>query len=87
ANAIVGSVYHLLNDTSQGDSFSICHSSNGEYGVDPGLMFSFPTRRLQGQLQIVEGFTFNAYAQEKFNATLAELRSERDMVKSLGLLD
>jgi hypothetical protein len=29
----------------------------------------------------------NAYAQDKFNATLKELRDERDMVKSLGLLD
>lgn len=87
ANAIVGSVYHLLNDTPQGESFSIGHCSTGEYGVDPGLMFSFPTRLEQGNLKIVEGIGFNAYSQEKFNATLAELRFERDAVKDLGLLD
>lgn len=87
ANAIVGSVYHLLNDTPKDDSFSIGHCSNGEYGVDPGLMFSFPTRLEQGKLKIVEGLEFNAYSQEKFNATLDELRFERDAVKDLGLLD
>lgn len=87
ANAVVGSVYHLLNDTPKGESFSIGHCSTGEYGVDPGLMFSFPTRLEQGKLKIVEGLEFNAYSQEKFNATLAELRFERDAVKDLGLLD
>ncbi len=87
ANAVVGSVYHLLNDTPKGDSFSICHSSTGAYGVDPGLIFSYPTRRENGTLHIVEGLTFDAYGQAKFDATLAELRAERDAVKELGLLD
>ncbi len=87
ANAIVQSVHHLLNDTPANESFSICHSSNGEYGVDPGLIFSFPTRREHGKVRIVEGLSLNAYSQEKFDITLAELRSERDSVKELGLLD
>jgi malate dehydrogenase len=76
-----------VNDTAANESFSICHSSKGEYGVDDGLMFSFPTRRQHGHIQVVEGLTFNAYSQTKFNATLDELRHERDTVKSLGLLD
>ncbi len=87
ANAIVGSVQHLLVDTPKGESFSIGHSSTGQYGVDPGLMFSFPTRIEQGKVHIVEGLQFNPYSQGKFDETLAELRSERDAVKELGLLD
>lgn len=87
ANAIVGSVQHLLVDTQAGESFSIGHAASGQYGVDAGLMFSFPTRVEQGQVKILEGMHFNAYSQEKFDATLAELRSERDAVKALGLLD
>lgn len=83
ANAIVGSVQNLLTDTAQGESFSIGHCSTGQYGVDPGLMFSFPTRREQGVLRIVEGLSFNPYSQEMFNTSLAELRAERDAVKSL----
>ena len=87
ANAIVGSVQHLLVDTPKGESFSIGHCSTGQYGVDPGLMFSFPTRIEQGKVHIVEGLQFNPYSQGKFAETLAELRSERDAVKELGLLD
>lgn len=87
ANAVVGSIQHLLTDTPKGESFSIGHCSTGEYGVDPGLMFSYPTRCEQGKIQIIEGMAFNAYSQEKFEVTLAELRSERDIVKELGLLD
>ena len=97
ANAIVQSVYHLITDTPEGESFSICRSSQGEYGVDEGLIFSYPCRRghgvvrrvgfEHGAVNVVEGLTFNDYSQAKFDETLAELRSERDIVKSLGLLD
>lgn len=87
ANSVIQSVHNLVTDTKAGESFSISHCSNGEYGVDKGLMFSFPTRRENGKLHIVEGINFNAYSQAKFDATLAELRSERDAVKELGLLD
>ncbi len=87
ANAIVQSVSHLVTDTVAGESFSVCSTSQGEYGVDEGLIFSFPTRRELGVLRVVDGLTFNDYSQGKFNDTLAELRSERDIVKGLGLLD
>ena len=97
ANGVIQGVYHLVNDTPEGETFSVCRSSQGEYGVDEGLIFSFPCRRghgvvrrigaEHGAISVVEGLTFNEYSQAKFNETLAELRSERDMVKSLGLLD
>ena len=97
ANAIVQGVYHLVNDTVQGESFSMALSSQGEYGVDEGLIFSFPCRREHGfvrrvglehgAVKVVEGLPLNDYGQAKFDATLAELRSERDAVKELGLLD
>lgn len=87
ANAIIRSVHHVVTDTVAGESFSIASTSNGEYGVDKGLIFSFPSRTEQGVLRVVEGIELNDYSQAKFNATLAELRSERDMVADLGLLD
>lgn len=96
ANAIVTGVNHLVMDTVEGESFSMALSSQGEYGVDEGLMFSYPCRREHGVVRrvglehgvvsVVEGLSFNDYSQEKFNLTLDELRSERDAVKSLGLL-
>ena len=97
ANAIIKGVSHLVTDTPAGESFSVCRSSKGEYGVDEGLIFSFPCRREHGLVRrvglehgvvtVVEGLKFNDYSQEKLEVTLNELRSERDAVKSLGLLD
>lgn len=87
ANAVITGVNHLVFDTPAGETFSMCRYSEGEYGVDKGLIFSFPCRREQGELNVVEGLTLNDYGQELFNKTLDELRQERDMVKSLGLLD
>ena len=87
ANAIITGVNHLVTDTPVGESFSMCRRSNGEYGVDEGLIFSVPCRREQGKLVVVENLPLNAYGQEKFNITLNELRQERDAVKELGLLD
>lgn len=87
ANAIIQSVNHLVTDTVVGESFSVCRASEGEYGVDEGLVFSFPCRRENGILRVVENLPFNDYSQIKFNETLNELRSEREVVTGLGLLD
>lgn len=86
ANAIIQGVYHLEHDTMEKETFSMCLSSQGEYGVDEGLIFSFPCRR-EGKVNVVKGVAFNEDGQAKFDTTLAELRSEREAVKALGLLD
>lgn len=87
ANAIITGVNHLVVDTRAGESFSMCRQSEGEYGVDKGLIFSVPCRLEHGELKVVENLTLNDYGHEMFNITLNELRQERDTVKSLGLLD
>ena len=87
ANAIIHGVGNLIKDTQAGETFSMCLKSNGEYGVDKGLIFSFPCRRENGQIKIVEGVHFTDFAQARFDATLDELRHERDAVKGLGLLE
>ncbi len=87
ANAAITGVHHLVTDTPAGESFSMCRHSDGEYGVDKGLIFSFPCRRENGELKVVEGLPLNDFGQEMFNKTLNELRQERDAVKELGLLD
>ncbi|MEE3077701.1 MAG: malate dehydrogenase [Bdellovibrionota bacterium] len=86
ANACVQGGYNLTHDTPKGETFSMCLSSKGEYGVDEGLIFSYPCRVENGELKIVEGVEHNDFGKEKFNATLEELRTERDTVKELGLI-
>lgn len=87
ANAVVKAVNNLTTNTPTGETFSTCLSSEGQYGVDKGLIFSYPCRVEAGQVKVIEGVSLNEYSQMKFNETLTELRQERDMVKSLGLLD
>lgn len=86
ANAVVDGIYALTHDTAPSDTYSMCLASNGEYGVDKGLIFSFPCQTINGKLKIVEGLPLNDFGKEKFNTTLNELRSERDSVKELGLI-
>jgi len=86
ANAALMSVYHLTHDTKPGETFSVARCSEGEYGVDKGLIFSVPCRTDGGKLKVITGITHNAFGQEKMEITLDELRKERDAVKALGLI-
>jgi malate dehydrogenase len=86
ANAAIDGIRRLVTETPAGETYSMCLSSNGEYGVDKGLIFSFPCRTEGGKIKIVEGIKHNEFGQEKFKLTLDELRSERDAVKSLNLI-
>lgn len=86
ANAALMSVYNLTHDTAQGETFSVARCSEGEYGVDEGLIFSVPCRTEGGKLKVITGITQNEFGQKKFEATLDELRKERDAVKELGLI-
>jgi malate dehydrogenase len=86
ANAAINGIYNLVHDTPAGETYSMCLASNGEYGVDKGLIFSYPCRTENGKIKVVEGIKHNDFGQEKFKLTLEELRGERDAVKSLGLI-
>jgi len=86
ANAVVNGVYHLTHDTPAGETFSVSLISNGQYGVDAGLIFSFPCRVEKGVIKVVEGLEHNEFGQEKLQKTKAELQAERDSVKEMGLI-
>ena len=64
----------------------MCVCSEGQYGVDKGLIFSFPCQTKNGKIHVVEGIQHNAFGKEKLQATLDELRHEREAVKELGLI-
>lgn len=86
ANAVVDGIYNLTHDTSSGESYSMALSSQGQYGVDEGLIFSFPCRTENGVVKVIEGIKHNEFGTDKFNKTLNELKEERDAVKELGLI-
>ncbi|PHQ79294.1 MAG: malate dehydrogenase [Coxiella sp. (in: Bacteria)] len=86
ANGIIDSMTCLVGNTPKGQSYSMCRVSDGSYGVDDGLIYSFPCRTDNGKVSIVKGVEHNEFSQEKLAVTLAELRSERDAVTKLGLV-
>ena len=60
--------------------------SGGQYGIDEGLISSFPVRVSGGSYEIVEGLEVGEFAQSKIDITVNELKGERDAVKGLGLI-
>ncbi len=86
ANAAIVGVYNLTHDTPPGEHYSVGRCSHGEYGVDPGLIFSFPSRTENGVSRIVEGIEHDEFGRRKLAATLEELRKEREAVEELGLI-
>jgi malate dehydrogenase len=65
---------------------SMAVPSGGQYGVDEGLISSFPVRVSGGSYEIVEGLAVGEFAQSKIDITVDELKGERDAVKGLGLI-
>ncbi len=84
ANAIVDTVVSLTTPTPHGDWSSVCVCSDGSYGVDPGLIASFPVRISDGKSwEIVPDVPLNDFGRAKLDATVAELREEREAVSDL----
>lgn len=86
ANAALMGVHNLSHETVQGESFSVARCSQGEYGIDEGLIFSFPCRTEGGKLKVITGLTQNEFGKEKIHIGLEELRKERDAVQELELI-
>jgi malate dehydrogenase len=60
--------------------------STGAYGVEEGVVSSFPVRVTGGSYSVEDGLEVGDFAQAKIDATVAELKEERDAVRELGLI-
>ncbi len=83
ANAAVDTVRNIVTPTAADDCFSVALCSNGEYGIAPGLIYSYPIRSDGQRLSIDSGIALNAFSLEKARATEAELLEERSLVSEL----
>jgi malate dehydrogenase len=86
ANAAIGHVHDWLAGTAEGDWVSMAIPSTGAYGVEEGLISSFPVTTSGGDYEVVEGLDLNDFSKSKIEATVDELKEERDTVKGLGLV-
>jgi malate dehydrogenase len=85
ANAVVDTVRSLTTPTPAGDWLSVAVASAGNpYGVEDGLICSFPVRTGDGHSwEFVPGLEVNAFSQKRIDATVAELREEKALVADL----
>ncbi len=84
ANAVVDTVYSIVKPTAPGDWHSVALCSKGDYGVEKGLISSFPVRTLaNGDLEVVQGLSVGEFSQARIDATVNELKEEREMVREL----
>ncbi|MES2997458.1 MAG: malate dehydrogenase [Verrucomicrobiota bacterium] len=84
ANAAIDTVRSLVTPTPAGDWHSVAVCSDGSYGIEKGLMASMPIRTVEnGKWEVVQGLPINAFSQGKIDATINELKDERDAVKDL----
>ena len=86
ANAVIDTVRSITTKTSAGDWHSVAVCSNGSYEAEAGLITSFPITSDGENWEIVQGVPLNDFGRSKFDATLSELKEERQAVKELGLI-
>jgi malate dehydrogenase len=83
ANAVVDSVRFIIEPTPTGDWHSVAIYSDGSYGVEKGIITSFPLRSNGQKLEIVQGLPVNEFSRSKIDATVNELKEERALVSEL----
>lgn len=83
ANAAVDHMRDWALGTSSDDWVSMGVISDGSYGIEEGLIYSFPCRCVDGDWSIVPDLEINDFSRQKMQATEQELREERDAVAHL----
>ena len=83
ANAVIDTVFSLTNDTPGNDWHSVAVCSDGSYGVEKGLISSFPVRLRGGKWEIVQEVPINDFSRAKIDASVAELKEEKSLVTPL----
>ena len=83
ANAAIDHMHDWALGSNDGDWVSMGVYSDGSYGIEEGLIYSFPCVCKNGDWEIVQGLDIDGFSREKMDATAKELKEERDAVKSL----
>jgi malate dehydrogenase len=86
ANAAIDHVRDWVGGTDGDDWVSMAVPSAGAYGVEEGIMSSFPCRTRSGEWEIVEGLDVPDFSRQRIDRTVNELKEERDAVRGLGLV-
>src|SRR5690554_3321892 len=77
ANAAIGHMRNWALGTAEGTWVSMGVYSDGSYGIEKGLIYSFPCVCRNGDWEIVQGLEINEFSRGRMAATETELREER----------
>ena len=83
AGAAIDHMRTWVHGTPQDDWVSMAIPSTGDYGIETGLIYSFPVICKNGKYSVVQDLEINEFSQDRMKVTEAELREERDGVKDL----
>jgi len=86
ASATIDAARDWLFGSADGDWVSMAVVSDGSYGVQEGLISSFPVTTSGGDWTIVQGLEIDDFSRGRIDATVAELAEEKDAVTELGLI-
>jgi malate dehydrogenase len=62
---------------------SMAIPADGSYGIEPGIVYSYPVRCRDGSYEIVQDLSINDFSRSRMDATETELREERAAIESL----
>ena len=86
ASAASAAIDHMRDwalGTPDGDWVSMAIPADGSYGIEPGIIYSYPVRCSAGNFEIVQGLSIDDFSRERMHATETELREERAAIANL----
>jgi malate dehydrogenase len=81
AQAAVETIHSIVNPTPVEDWHSVALPSDGSYGIEKGIVCSFPTRSDGSRVEVVQGVPIDDFARARIDTTIKELVYERAMVQ------
>jgi malate dehydrogenase len=86
ASAAIDHMHDWVQGTPKDDWVSMGVPSDGSYEIEEGLISGFPCTCSGGEWSVVEGLEIDDFSRERIDASVGELKEERDAVKDLGLI-
>ena len=83
ASAAIDHVRDWALGTPEGDWVSMAVPADGSYGIEPGVVYSYPVRCSDGDYEIVQGLDINDFSRGRMDETAKELREERAAIEEL----
>ncbi|NND00415.1 MAG: malate dehydrogenase [Gammaproteobacteria bacterium] len=86
ASAAAAAIEHMRTwalGTQDNDWVSMAIPSDGSYGIEPGIIYSYPVTCRDGNYEIVQGLEISEFSRSRMDVTETELRQEREAIEHL----